>query len=66
MIIKNNFDDEFKKEIIRLILKTIIVSILLMVAKLFGKGFEEMITVVFGSIFLSSKIYKADGAILRR
>lgn len=56
MIVKNNFDDEFKKEITRLILKTIIVSILLMIAKLFGQGFEEMITVVFGSILLSSKI----------
>lgn len=56
MIVKNNFDEDFKKEIIRLILKTIIVSILLMVAKLFGQGFEEMITVVFGSILLSSRI----------
>ena len=53
---KNNFDDEFKKEIIRLILKTIIVSILLSLAKLFGEGFEEMIAVVFGSILLSYRI----------
>ena len=56
MILKNNFDDEFKKEIIRLILKTILVSFLLMVAKLFGRGFEEMITIVFGSILLSCRI----------
>ena len=56
MIIKNNFDEDFKKEMIRLIMKTIIVSILLLVAKLFGQGFEEIITVVFGSILLSSKI----------
>ena len=56
MIVKNNCDEDFKKEIIRLILKTIIVSILLSLAKLFGEGFEEMVTVVFGSILLSSKI----------
>lgn len=56
MIVKNNFDEDFKKEITRLILKTIIVSILLLLAKLFGKGFEEMITIVFGSILLSSRI----------
>ena len=56
MMVKNNFDEDFKKEIIRLILKTIIVSILLSLATLFGKGFEEMIAVVFGLILLGSRI----------
>lgn len=56
MMVKNNFDEDFKKEMIRLILKTIIVTILLIFAKLFGEGFEQLVTVIFGSVLVNSKI----------
>ena len=56
MIIKNNLDEDFKREMIRLILKTIIVAILLIIAKLFGEGFEKLVTVVFGSVLVNSRI----------